>query len=150
MLDQVLKFSTAAFYMIGGPSIHILLITQKRELYSAVDDQAIALYEKLWNTMVLPNLVPLVILLMVLEFVAGVMMFSTQRVWAASGQLSGLLFNLLLLPFWFFMGIPNLLMALLHLWLLRRELRMPHSQWRPPSMVATKRSEPCPMLHSLR
>jgi hypothetical protein len=122
MLTKIGKYSAGLFYLIGGPLIHAFLMTRQRETYAAVDDTAWPLYQTLWNEFVLPNLTPLVILLVLFEIVAGAFMLSQRKPFAALGQLGGLLFNLLLAPFWFGYGIPNLLLALLHLWLLLQEM----------------------------
>jgi hypothetical protein len=118
MLQRIVKVCLAAFYAIGGPVIHIILMTTHREVYAAIDDYALPFYQFLWNTFVLPNLVPLAILLIAFEFAAGLLMFSRTPLWAEIGQLAGLVFNLLLIPFWFFYAIPNLVLAALHAWLL--------------------------------
>jgi hypothetical protein len=118
MLTTIGKYATGLFYLIGGPLIHAFLMTQRRELYAAVDDQAWTIYQTLWSNFVLPNLTPLVILLVLFEMVAGALMLSQRKTLAELGQLGGLLFNLFLAPFWFSYGIPNLLLVLLHLWLL--------------------------------
>lgn len=118
MLQQIMKVCLAAFYAIGGPAIHITLMTTHREVYAAIDDQALPFYQLIWNAFVLPNLVPLAILLIAFEFAAGLLMFSRTPLRAELGQLAGLLFNLLLVPFWFFYAIPNLILVALHAWLL--------------------------------
>jgi hypothetical protein len=117
MLARLMKYAIGLFYLIGGPLIHGYLITQQRELYVAVDDTAWPVYQQLWTRLVLPNLTPLVALLVLFEMVAGALMLSKQRRLAQLGQIAGLLFNLLLAPFWFFYAIPNLLLAAVHLWL---------------------------------
>jgi hypothetical protein len=121
LLTKWLKYATGLFYLIGGPLIHAFLMTQHRELYAAVGDQAWTVYQALWSSFVLPNLTPLVIVLVLLEMVAGALMLSRYKAQAALGQLGGLLFNLLLVPFWFSSGIPNLLLVFLHGWLLLQE-----------------------------
>ena len=118
MLLKIAQFATGLFYLIGGPLIHLYLITQQPQLYAAVDDDAGLVYQSIWNALVLPNLIPLVILLMGLEGIAGALMLMHRPQYARWGQIAGLVFNLLLLPFWFFYGIPNLLLVLLHLWIL--------------------------------
>jgi hypothetical protein len=132
MLTKLGKYACGLFYLIGGPLIHAFLMTQHRELYAAVDDQAWTLYQTLWRGFVLPNLTPLVILLVLFEMAAGALMLSQRKRLAELGQLGGLLFNLLLVPFWFSYGIPNLLLVLLHLWVLLQENRTAASgHWRP-------------------
>jgi hypothetical protein len=126
MIRTFAKYATGLFYLIGGPLIHAYLMTQQRELYATVDDTAWSVYQTLWTRFVLPNLVPLVILLVLLEMVAGALMLSKQSTRAKVGQAGGLLFNLLLVPFWFFYAIPNLLLVALHLWLIQEEQRVPH------------------------
>lgn len=121
MLRLFAKYATALFYILGGPMIHIYLITQRRELYAAVDDLAIPLYQTLWTMYILPNIVPLAILLMFFEVAAGALMFGRNSKLAQLGHLAGLVFNLLLVPFLFTFGIPNLLLVALHAWLLRAE-----------------------------
>jgi hypothetical protein len=122
MFTRIGKYATGLFYLIGGPLIHAFFMTRQREIYATVDDTAWSVYQTLWNQLVLPNLVPLVILLVLFEAVAGALMLSQHKPFATLGQLGGLLFNLLLAPFWFGYGIPNLLLVLLHLWLLLQEL----------------------------
>lgn len=121
MLQRIVRVCLAAFYTIGGPVIHIILMTTHRELYAAIGDHALPLYQSLWNAFVLPNLVPLAILLIAFEFVAGLLMFSRTPLRAEIGQLAGLIFNLLLVPFWFYYAIPNLILVALHAWLLYTE-----------------------------
>lgn len=121
MLTKIGKYTTGLFYLIGGPLIHAFLMTRQREVYAAVDDAAWSVYQTLWNQFVLPNLTPLVILLVLFEMIAGAFMLSQHKPFAALGQLGGLIFNLLLTPFWFAYGIPNLLLVLLHLWLFLQE-----------------------------
>jgi hypothetical protein len=122
MLTKIGKYATGLFYLIGGPLIHAFFMTRQREIYATVDDTAWPVYQTLWNQFVLPNLTPLVILLVLFEMVAGAFMLSQHKSFAALGQLGGLLFNLFLTPFWFGYGIPNLLLVLLHFWLLLQEL----------------------------
>ena len=122
-LTKILKYAVGLFYLIGGPLIHAFLMTYQRALYAAVDDLAWSGYQVLWTRLVLPNLVPLVVLLVILEMVAGTLMLSKRKQWAALGQLGGMLFNLVLIPFWFGYGIPNLILALVHGWLLIQERR---------------------------
>jgi hypothetical protein len=117
MLRNIAKYAVGFFYLIGGPLIHAYLMTQQRELYAAVDDTAWPFYQLLWANFVLPHLSLLVILLVLLEMLAGVMMISARPARARLGQLAGLIFNLLLVPFWFFYAIPNLLLVVLHFWL---------------------------------
>jgi hypothetical protein len=124
------KYATGLFYLTGGPLIHAYLMTQQRELYAAVDDTAWSLYQTLWNGIVLPNLTPLVILLVALEIGAGFLMLSRQPSRAKLGHMAGLLFNLLLVPFWFFHAIPNLLLVALHFWLLQAEAELPSKELR--------------------
>lgn len=121
MLRKIARYSTGIFYLIGGPLIHAYLITQRRELYAAVDDLAVPLYQLLWTNLVLPYLLPLVVVLALLEATAGLLMLSSRAQRAQLGQLAGLVFNLLLVPFWFSYGIPNLLLVALHYWLWREE-----------------------------
>ena len=121
MFRLIAKYATALFYVLGGPLIHIYLITQRREIYAAVDDLAVPLYQTIWTVYILPNIVPLAILLMLFEITAGVLMFSRNPKYAQLGHLAGLVFNLLLVPFLFSYGIPNLLLVALHAWLLHEE-----------------------------
>lgn len=121
MLIKLAKYATGLFYLIGGPLIHAYLMTQQRALYAAVDDLGWSVYQMLWTNLVLPYLTPLVILLVILEMTAGLLILSRRAHLAELGQLGGLLFNLLLIPFWFSYGIPNLVLVLLHGWLLRQE-----------------------------
>jgi len=120
MSTKVLTYATGIFYLIGGPLIHGYLMTQQRAIYAAVDDLGWSVYQRIWSSFVLPNLMPLVILLVALEMAAGALMLSRRPHLAELGQLGGLLFNLLLIPFWFSYGIPNLLLVLVHGWLLRQ------------------------------
>ena len=131
MLCTFAKYATALFYAIGGPLIHIYLITQQRELYAAVDDLAIPLYQHLWTVYILPNIVPLAILLMFFEISAGALMFSSRRRQAQLGQIAGLAFNLILIPFRFTYGLPNLLLVALHAWLFFAEQAAPRPGLRP-------------------
>jgi hypothetical protein len=117
MVKKIARYAVGLFYLLGGPLIHGYLMTQHRELYAAVDDTAWPLYQFLWSTVVLPNLSPLVFLLVLMEIAAGFLMLSSQLSRARLGQLMGLLFNLVLVPFWFSYGIPNLLLVALHFWL---------------------------------
>lgn len=120
MITQFLRYATGLFYLIGGPLIHLYLITQQRTIYAAVDDLGWSVYQMLWHSVVLPNLIPLVIVLIGFEMGAGILMLSKHPSWAELGQLGGLLFNLALIPLWFSYGIANLLLVLLHGWLLRQ------------------------------
>jgi len=120
-LTKILKYAVGIFYLIGGPLIHAFLMTYQRASYATVDDLAWSGYQVLWTRLVLPYLVPLVVLLVILEMVAGMLMLSKHQRWATLGQLGGMLFNLLLVPFWFGYGIPNLILALIHGWLLGQE-----------------------------
>jgi hypothetical protein len=122
-LTKILKYAVGLFYLIGGPLIHAFLMTYQRDRYPAVDDLAWSGYQVIWTRLVLPNLVPLVVLLVILEMVAGTFMLSKRPRWAALGQLGGMIFNLLLIPFWFGYGMPNLILALVHGWLFRQERR---------------------------
>src|SRR3712207_2117123 len=106
MLRSLVRYATAAFYCVGGPWIHLYLITQQRALYAAVDDRASKVYQVIWDTVVLPYLVPWVTVLAIFEVVAGLLMFSRYPRQAYLGQLAGLVFNLALVPFWFSYGIP--------------------------------------------
>jgi hypothetical protein len=117
MMTQIAKYLTGIFYILGGPLIHAYMMTQQRELYAAVDDTAWPLYQFLWNSAVLPNLPLLVILLVAIEMASGYLMLSIRPGRAQLGQLAGLLFNLLLVPFWFYYAIPNLLLVAWHYWL---------------------------------
>ncbi|MCC6454823.1 MAG: hypothetical protein IT328_07775 [Caldilineaceae bacterium] len=130
LFKYLAKYATGLFYVIGGPLIHGYLMTQQRELYAAVDDTAWSFYQTLWTQIVLPNLVPLVILLVAFEMVAGLLMLSSNPDRARLGQAAGLLFNLLLVPFWFFYAIPNLLLVALHFWLLKIEPITSHQELR--------------------
>ncbi len=131
MYKNIAKYAIGLFYLLGGPLIHGYLMTQQQALYAAVDDMAWPLYQLLWTQWVIPNLAPLVFLLVLLEIVAGVLMLSTQPLRAQVGQLAGLIFNLLLIPFWFFYGIPNLLLVALHFWLWHEEQNMLHAKLSP-------------------
>jgi hypothetical protein len=131
MLRNVVRYAVGLFYLIGGPLIHAYLMTQQRHLYAAVDDNAWPLYQFLWAAVVLPNLTTFVSLLVLMEMVAGVLMISGRPSRARLGQLAGLLFNLLLVPFWFSYGIPNLLLVALHLWLWQAEQTTSHSNLSP-------------------
>ncbi|RIK44503.1 MAG: hypothetical protein DCC55_02230 [Chloroflexi bacterium] len=113
-LIQFVKYAIGLFYLVGGPLIHAYFMTQQRALYSMLADQAWPLYQTLWNNLVLPNLMPLVVLLVIFEMAAGWLMVSRRPQRAQLGQLAGLIFNLLLIPFWFFYGLPNLLLVLAH------------------------------------
>jgi hypothetical protein len=106
-------------------------MTQHRELYAVVADTAWPSYKLLWANFVLPNLSLLVIVLVILEMLAGAMMLSTRPSHARLGQLAGLIFNLLLVPFWFFYAIPNLLLVALHFWLWQEEPSVHHSKLNP-------------------
>src|SRR5687768_4650855 len=128
LLTKILKYAVGLFYLIGGPLIHAFLMTYQRDRYPAVDDLAWSGYQVLWTRLVLPYLVPLVVLLVILEMVAGTFMLSKRPQWAALGQLGGMIFNLLLIPFWFGYGIPNLILALIHGWLFRQERQMKSEQ----------------------
>jgi hypothetical protein len=121
VLRHWIKVSLAAFYTAGGPLIHIYCITQRPQIYTAIDDHASALYAFIWNALVLSHLLGLVALLIILEFVAGLYMFSDHPRLHQLGQMAGLLFNLGLIPFWFAYGVPNLLLATVHLWLFMHE-----------------------------
>lgn len=123
----------AIFYAVGGPLIHLYLITQHPEVYAAVDNTAVPIYQFLWQSLVLQNLIPLVIVLIGLEMIAGVLMFSRQPYWSRLGHLGGLVFNLLLIPFLFYYGVVNLLMVALHLWLLLEPSNTVRSKPRPAS-----------------
>ena len=123
LLTKILKYAVGIFYLIGGPLIHAFLMTYQRASYATVDDQAWSGYQVLWTRLVLPYLVPFVVLLVILEMVAGTLMLSKRKQWATLGQLGGMLFNLVLIPFWFGYGIPNLILALVHGWLLGQERR---------------------------
>ncbi|MFN8486230.1 MAG: hypothetical protein U0350_01480 [Caldilineaceae bacterium] len=118
---KFIKYATGLFYLVGGPLIHAYLIANQRGIYAAVDDQAWPPYQTLWTHLVLPHLVPLVILLVLFEIGAGALMLNRRQVWAERGQWCGLCFNLLLIPFWFAYGIPNLLLVLVHGWLFHQE-----------------------------
>ncbi|MBE2239573.1 MAG: hypothetical protein IAE81_17420 [Caldilineaceae bacterium] len=118
---KVLKWTVGGFYLIGGPLIHIYCITQNPAIYGKIAESAWPLYQTLWQTWVLPYLVPLVVLLMVVEATMGALMLSRNSRLARLGQAAGLAFNLLLVPFQFAWGIPNLLTAALHGWLWWRE-----------------------------
>ena len=131
MFRLIAKYATALFYVLGGPLIHIYLITQRREIYAAVDDLAVPLYQTIWTVYILPNIVPLAILLMLFEITAGVLMFSRNPKYAQLGHLAGLVFNLLLVPFLFSYGIPNLLLVALHAWLLHEEHVAPIAKLHP-------------------
>lgn len=131
MVKPLAKYTVGLFYLIGGPLIHAYLMTQQRGLYAAVDDRAWSLYQVLWAQIVLPYLTPLVILLVALEMIAGLLMLSKQPERAKLGQTAGMFFNLLLVPFWFSYGIPNLLLVALHFWLLKMEPLAPHRELRP-------------------
>ena len=131
MIKYIAKYATGLFYLVGGPMIHGYLMTQQRDLYAAVDDTAWTLYQTLWTQTVLPNLVPLVILLVALEMTAGLLMLSKQPRQAKLGHAAGLLFNLLLVPFWFYYAIPNLLTVALHYWLIKVEPIAPYRELRP-------------------
>jgi hypothetical protein len=74
MLRNISRYAIGLFYLVGGPLIHAYLMTQQRELYTAVDDTAWPLYQYLWSNIVLPNLYVLVPLLALLEMLAGVLM----------------------------------------------------------------------------
>jgi hypothetical protein len=131
MIKNLAKYATDLFYLIGGPLIHVYMMTQQRELYAAVDDTAWSVYQTLWTNVVLPNLTPLVILLVLLEMGAGALMLSKDPAPARIGQTGGLIFNLLLVPFWFFYGIPNLLLVALHFWLMQQGQSVPNRILRP-------------------
>jgi hypothetical protein len=131
MIKNFAKYATGFFYLIGGLLIHAYMMTQHRELYAAVDDTAWSVYQTLWTSVVLPNLTPLVILLILLEMGAGALMLSKDPARARMGQVGGLIFNLLLVPFWFYHAIPNLLTAALHFWLMQEGQRAPHRSLRP-------------------
>ena len=121
LLEKILKYALGLFYLIAGPLLHGYLMTYQRTIYVAVDDTAWPPYQLLWVRFVLPNLPMLVTLLVLFELTSGVCMLSRQARTAALGQFGGLIFNLLLLPFWFFYGIPNLLLVIIHGWLLLQE-----------------------------
>jgi hypothetical protein len=121
-LYRIVRTLTGLFYLVGGPCIHAYLMTQHRELYGAIDDQALVIYSVLWEQWVLPNLAPLVLLLVAFEMAAGALMLSRPHL-AQYGQAAGLIFNLLLTPFMFGFGIPNLLLVALHGWLWSEEHR---------------------------
>jgi hypothetical protein len=131
MFTYLAKYATGLFYVVGGPLIHGYMMTQQRALYDTVDDTAWSFYQTLWTQIVLPNLLPLVIVLVALEVVAGLFMLNRNPDQARLGQAAGLLFNLLLVPFWFFYAIPNLLLVALHFWLLKMEPIAPHQALRP-------------------
>lgn len=124
LLTKILKSALGLFYLIGGPLIHGYLMMYQRSRYAAVEDQAWSVYQSLWSQVVLSHLPPLVIGLVLLEMLAGGLMLSQSGRWAALGQLGGLIFNLLLMPFWFFYSIPNLLLVFLHGWLLLQECQV--------------------------
>ncbi|MCX6045132.1 MAG: hypothetical protein NT075_08460 [Chloroflexi bacterium] len=123
VLGKILKYTLGLFYLLVGPLLHGYLMTYQRTIYVSVADTAWAPYQLFWVRSVLPNLPLLITLLVLFELVAGVCMLSWQAPVAVLGQLGGLLFNLLLLPFWFFYGIPNLLLVIVHGWLLLQERR---------------------------
>lgn len=137
LFTKLMKSAIGLFYLIGGPLIHAYLIANHRALYAAIDDNAWPIYQLLWTRFVLPNLAPLVILLILLEMVAGALMLSKRRRLAELGQLGGLLFNLALIPFWFSAGIANLLLVLAHGWLLFQERQATDEQF-VPQFVPTK------------
>ena len=130
MLVTIAKYATGLFYLIGGPLIHLYLITQQRQLYAAVDDMAATPYQSIWNGFVLPNLIPLVILLIGLEMVAGALMLMPQYRYEQLGQAAGAFFNVLLVPFWFSYAIPNLLLVALHLWILQKQHQLSQKELR--------------------
>jgi len=126
--SKLMKYATGLFYVVGGPLIHAYLIANQRGIYAAVDDQAWPPYQTLWTHLVLPHLVPLVMLLVCFEIGAGALMLNKRQVWAELGQLGGLFFNLLLLPFWFAYGIPNLVLVLVHGRLFQQERHAQNAQ----------------------
>lgn len=117
MLKIAVQYATALFYIIGGPLIHANLITKAPQIYASIAENAIAPYQWMWNTIVLPNLRPLISLLIFFEMAIGILMVSQKPRNISLGNLAGAFFNLWLIPFNFFYGIPNLLLASLHFWL---------------------------------
>lgn len=75
MLVTIAKYATGLFY----------LIMQQRQVYAAVDDTAAPFYQTIWNAVVLPNLIPLVVVLVLLEIVAGTLMLLPRREYAQKG-----------------------------------------------------------------
>ncbi len=112
MRRQLIKWLAGLFYyLIGGPLIHAYLMLTNRAVYQQIDAFAWPVYSRLWNRIVLPHLAPLVVLLVLIEMAMGALMLSRRPRWAALGQAGGFFFNLLLVPFWFFYAVPNLLLA---------------------------------------
>lgn len=127
-LYRIARTATGLFYLVGGPLIHGYFMTFNRHIYAAIGDQAWWGYRAVWDAWVLPNLLPLVSLLVVFEMATGLAMLGRPRL-AQFGQAAGCLFNLLLVPFFFGLGLPNLLLVALHLWLWGEE----HSRARMPA-----------------
>jgi hypothetical protein len=117
----IVRWLVGGFYLIGGPLIHIYFITQNPAIYGEMGKTAWPPYPRLWKSWVLPNLFLLVGLLIVVEAAMGALMLSRNPRRAQLGHVAGIVFNLLLAPFQFALGIPNLLTAALHGWLWREE-----------------------------
>ena len=125
-LGNIVRVVVGFFYLVGGPLIHLVLLTTNRTVYRIVADQAWPPYQSLWQQLVLPHLFWWVVLLMMFEATAGWLMLRDPRRPAMLGQVLGILFNLFLIPFWPApINLTNVVMVALHVGLLVSVARRP-------------------------
>jgi hypothetical protein len=105
------------------------LLTRHPTLYSQwVAKPLLPFYKPLFAEVVTPNAVLLTVLVALYELVIGGLIWSSGRAFRI-GLLGGMLFNVLLAPMWIGQTICNLLLAALHVPLLRYDFPPLLAQW---------------------
>ena len=110
-------------------TITTTILTRDPTLYSQwVANPLVPFYKPLFAEVVTPNAVLLTVLVAVYELVIGGLILSAGRA-VKIGLLGGILFNLLLAPMWIGQTICNLLLAALHVPLIRYDFPPLFAQW---------------------
>jgi len=123
-LAKIGKMLLGSLYIGGGVfnlTVTTSLLTRDPSLYNKwVDRPLVPFYKPLFAEFVTPNAMLLTVLVALFELAIGVLIWSSGR-YVKLGLFAGMLFNLLLAPMWIGQTVFNLVLAALHVPLLRQD-----------------------------
>ena len=120
-LSNIVRIILGIIYLMGAMiNLRFALLTPG--IYQTFADFAvIALYKTLWSSIVMPNITIWLLLVVVFEIIVGIFVLNKGS-FVKIGLMGGIVFNLMLIPFWWSgWALINLLLALVQIILLIQE-----------------------------
>ena len=120
-LSNIVRIILGIVYFIGA-LINLRFALQSPEVYQTFADFAvIPFYRTLWSSIVMPHITKWLLLVVGCEIIMGLFILSKETL-VKIGLLGGIVFNLMLIPFWWSgWGVINLFIVLIQILLLRRD-----------------------------